>query len=740
MSAIIDALTKLAGLKKVENISALKSGDTVLLQYKNDPGRYRIAQVVNCHSTTLTAFILMDTDASFKNIGRTAITPYVAFAAAWYLDCPDLVAEVEQSLNYVPLPILETLTNIGVFKRVPELKLLKNGEVVIVKYRPPYDEQAGYYVVQVSWIREGYDGCEDGELVGRIVDSWDKGVTVLGNDFNVPLALISRAWYVKRKTEETAQSNSEEVIQRILQDNCFEETDINSFQLGEPLVIRTGSGILWIGVVSKRSDGNLRLEYGGASVRLTYDFGTKRSVTTKGYKFWRFKSEIQNPLGKAGFWKDGAFYPLKEAAPASLGPAVKHIAERLANQETAIFDSLVSEAAEMEARVKGLVAGVTVCGPHVVGVDPKNFKCTNCGCSIKSQAINTAGITVFGNVTTTCNEKGEPELSRSRDCIAREAALEAKRNAELLHPKPFISKEESEQFESIQKFGTRCPELLEAMQKVDWKRVNEQKSDLYCLAATAIFGYPVDRSMREERRFGKAVMLQLGYTRGETHPCLESLRNKVKEQFAKAPQLSVEDLPGMLFVDKSPIRCGSVTVVPNIGDPYTVACDSAPIIYGKNSEQLINQQRSNRCLKFKRYLDTLSWDGKARLDRMFTTYAGAEDNHQNRAAARATIRSAIHKTIEPGLLRDTIVFISGEPNAGAGQLVGFLRAKSHQIIRVFTTGALRCPKIGLGSMRDVDRVLHITITKLDYDALARDIDQIFAEALVKYLLDCHGAV
>jgi predicted P-loop ATPase len=59
------------------------------------------------------------------------------------------------------------------------------------------------------------------------------------------------------------------------------------------------------------------------------------------------------------------------------------------------------------------------------------------------------------------------------------------------------------------------------------------------------------------------------------------------------------------------------------------------------------------------YLDGLRWDGKPRLDKWLTTYLGASDNPLNRAMGRKTLVAAVRRVREPGCKFDFILVLEG---------------------------------------------------------------------------------
>lgn len=69
------------------------------------------------------------------------------------------------------------------------------------------------------------------------------------------------------------------------------------------------------------------------------------------------------------------------------------------------------------------------------------------------------------------------------------------------------------------------------------------------------------------------------------------------------------------------------------------------------------------------YLNSLKWDGVARLDTLFIDYLGAEDNVYTRAVARKSLTAAVARAFEPGCKYDTMPILIGRQGAGKSTLI-----------------------------------------------------------------------
>ena len=64
------------------------------------------------------------------------------------------------------------------------------------------------------------------------------------------------------------------------------------------------------------------------------------------------------------------------------------------------------------------------------------------------------------------------------------------------------------------------------------------------------------------------------------------------------------------------------------------------------------------------YLTSLKWDGKPRLDTVFSDYLGAQDNEYTRAVARKSLVAGVARVMQPGYKYDQVVIFSGPQGVG----------------------------------------------------------------------------
>ena len=74
----------------------------------------------------------------------------------------------------------------------------------------------------------------------------------------------------------------------------------------------------------------------------------------------------------------------------------------------------------------------------------------------------------------------------------------------------------------------------------------------------------------------------------------------------------------------------------------------------------------------KDYLNSLTWDGKKRLDKLFIDYLGAYDNEYTRAVARKMLVAAVSRIFNPGIKFDYMAVLVGEQGIGKSHFINLL--------------------------------------------------------------------
>lgn len=68
------------------------------------------------------------------------------------------------------------------------------------------------------------------------------------------------------------------------------------------------------------------------------------------------------------------------------------------------------------------------------------------------------------------------------------------------------------------------------------------------------------------------------------------------------------------------------------------------------------------------YLDSLRWDGKPRLDKLFIDYLGVEDSVYSRTVTRKTLLAAVYRIFQPGVKVDNVLTLVGPEGKGKSEI------------------------------------------------------------------------
>jgi predicted P-loop ATPase len=110
----------------------------------------------------------------------------------------------------------------------------------------------------------------------------------------------------------------------------------------------------------------------------------------------------------------------------------------------------------------------------------------------------------------------------------------------------------------------------------------------------------------------------------------------------------------------------SVTMTDDVQNSLWLEADllglpAAELYFGAVLE---NAARKNGFHPVREYLDSLSWDGTARLDSWLSVYLGAENTALNAAYGRKHLIAAVRRVRRPGVKYDTILVLQGRQGAG----------------------------------------------------------------------------
>ena len=90
---------------------------------------------------------------------------------------------------------------------------------------------------------------------------------------------------------------------------------------------------------------------------------------------------------------------------------------------------------------------------------------------------------------------------------------------------------------------------------------------------------------------------------------------------------------------------------------------------GKIDGALSLHSEKHKFNEVRNYLESLTWDGVARLDTLFIDYLGAEDKPYVRAVTRKAFTAAVARAMEPGCKYDTMLILSGPQGIGKSTLL-----------------------------------------------------------------------
>ena len=89
-------------------------------------------------------------------------------------------------------------------------------------------------------------------------------------------------------------------------------------------------------------------------------------------------------------------------------------------------------------------------------------------------------------------------------------------------------------------------------------------------------------------------------------------------------------------------------------------------------EAITNVAHARRFHPVREYLESLTWDGKPRLDLWLTDYLGVEDAPYVRACARKTLCAAVMRAFKPGVKFDHVLLLEGSQGIGKSSVVKIL--------------------------------------------------------------------
>jgi predicted P-loop ATPase len=99
-------------------------------------------------------------------------------------------------------------------------------------------------------------------------------------------------------------------------------------------------------------------------------------------------------------------------------------------------------------------------------------------------------------------------------------------------------------------------------------------------------------------------------------------------------------------------------------------------------EAVVASAQLNRYNPLQDWLNSLIWDGKPRIDRLFPHYCGSPDSPYHRAIGKNTLLAACARAFEPGCQHDYMTVLEGAQGIGKGRFIKALAGKWYASVRI----------------------------------------------------------
>lgn len=90
---------------------------------------------------------------------------------------------------------------------------------------------------------------------------------------------------------------------------------------------------------------------------------------------------------------------------------------------------------------------------------------------------------------------------------------------------------------------------------------------------------------------------------------------------------------------------------------------------GKTKDAIISVAIQNAYHPVRNYLNSLTWDGEPRLERLFIKYLGVEDTEVNRTTTRKALTAGVTRVMEPGCKFDYMLTLYGPQGVGKSAIL-----------------------------------------------------------------------
>lgn len=165
------------------------------------------------------------------------------------------------------------------------------------------------------------------------------------------------------------------------------------------------------------------------------------------------------------------------------------------------------------------------------------------------------------------------------------------------------------------------------------------------------------------------LFTQESVQRRKPQPKADHRRNAAKSAMQLQPEIwqVTDPLNGSLWSDHRDYDLRKVFEAPKTQGGYGIKISDRDL-----QAAIAVEANNNSFHPVREYLETLEWDGKARAERLFIDYLGADDNAYTRSIARLMLIAAVTRIYEPGHKFDYSVIIEGLQGKGKSTFIQIL--------------------------------------------------------------------
>lgn len=152
-------------------------------------------------------------------------------------------------------------------------------------------------------------------------------------------------------------------------------------------------------------------------------------------------------------------------------------------------------------------------------------------------------------------------------------------------------------------------------------------------------------------------------------------------------------------------------------------------------EAMLSYAHENTYHPVRDYLASLQWDGVPRIDKLFIDYASAPDDDYVRAVSRCTLLAAVARIMVPGIKHDYIPIMEGDQGRGKSEFVKILGGEWYAgfnldvgrlkdtIVKMFGSWIIEVPDFTCARQADENELKAFITTTRDVERLPYDRDK-----------------